>query len=168
MSDFMLKRECGTCSKCCEGHLEGNIYGQQMFRGRPCFFLKEAGCCSIYSQRPDDPCRLYTCEWKANDDVPMWMKPEQSHVIITKRTFAAREDLTHYECIEAGQPMTASALNWIVQWAIGTGVNVVYFVDGKSHRLGATAFTTATFPTTDDVPTPTPEKPKVIGLTVVK
>lgn len=145
MSDYMIRRECGTCSVCCGGYLEGNIHGHPMFRGRPCFFLGKG--CTIYNNRPHDPCQLYQCGWLENEDIPEWMKPELSKVIATKRTYPGREDLTHYEFIEAGQTISAEALNWIVQWAISTGTNVIYAVDGKHHRLGTPEFNRAVFPT---------------------
>ena len=32
-----VKKECGTCTKCCEGWLGANIKGHEMYPGKPCF-----------------------------------------------------------------------------------------------------------------------------------
>src|SRR5206468_6789493 len=56
------KRECGTCTACCDGWVKGTIEGHDMFPGQPCFFRGQ-GCCTIYERRPADPCRNLVCRW---------------------------------------------------------------------------------------------------------
>jgi hypothetical protein len=89
---------------------------------------------------------MYNCGWLDDLSFPEWMKPEHSHVIATKRSYPGRDDLTHYEFVEAGQPMTAEVLNWAINWAISNNINIVYWIGKKSHRLGTTDFTQAVFP----------------------
>ncbi|HZE61286.1 MAG TPA: hypothetical protein VE085_12085 [Burkholderiales bacterium] len=54
------KRQCGTCTACCDGWVEGTIYGHEMKPGVPCHFRGE-GCCTIYERRPEEPCRRFVC-----------------------------------------------------------------------------------------------------------
>jgi hypothetical protein len=134
-------RECGPCTKCCEGWLSANINGHQMHPGRPCFFLA-AGKCTVYENRPGT-CRNYNCAWKAENTFPMWMRPDLTGLIITRITHPAREDLNHYEVAESGGKLTVEMLNWLVQWALDKGVNLFYEIDGKHHAIGSPAFRTA-------------------------
>src|SRR2546430_13952490 len=56
------RRQCGTCTACCDGWVAGKIRGHEMKPGQPCHFRGE-GCCTIYAQRPVEPCRNFVCGW---------------------------------------------------------------------------------------------------------
>ena len=133
------KRSCGECSKCCEGWLEGDIFGRRMYPGVNCFFLEkgERGC-TIYESRPLDPCRNYRCAWLDEvDGIPAWLKPNLSDVIITRKLHGGASGIvSYYEVVEAGKKMDVSVLNWLVHWALDKKLNVVYTIDGRSHALG--------------------------------
>jgi len=131
-------RECGDCTKCCEGWLSANINGHQMHPGRPCHFLA-SGKCTIYENRPGT-CRNYNCAWKSDDIFPAWMRPDLIGVIITKVTHPTRSDLTHYEVAEAGGKLDIKTLNWLIHWAIDTGTNLFYEIEGKHHAIGSATF----------------------------
>jgi hypothetical protein len=129
-------RECGSCSKCCEGWLEATIYDKKMHSGQPCFFLEkgERGC-TIYPDRPKSPCVDYSCAWIEEPNVfPSWLKPNISNVIITKKTIDDTE-LTYYEIVEAGARLDAAVLQWIFMWALKTQTSIMYQLDGKFHTL---------------------------------
>src|SRR5689334_10013771 len=79
------ERTCGECAKCCEGWLSGEVFGHKFEVGTPCFFLERT--CSIYKDRPMDPCRTYLCGWMSEDFFPMWLKPSISNLIISKHPF---------------------------------------------------------------------------------
>ena len=81
---FQNNRSCNSCTKCCDGWLAGNIYGHDMYTGKPCHFVKSDGC-SIYNERPQNPCRIFKCEWLINLDIPEWLHPKKSEVIILKK-----------------------------------------------------------------------------------
>lgn len=131
-------RECGACTKCCEGWLSANINSHQMHPGKHCFFLA-SGKCTIYEERPGT-CRSYNCAWKAEDTFPMWMRPDLTGVIITRVVHPMKPELTHYEVAEAGGKLSVSSLNWLVQWALETGNNLFYEIEGKHHCIGSPAF----------------------------
>lgn len=133
----MSSRSCGDCSKCCEGWLESDIYGKKMFPGQPCFFIGDK-CkgCSIYEQRPQDPCKDYTCAWLTEPEIfPNWMKPTESGVIITKKIPPEGEAHSVYQVVETDKKIGASILNWLIHWALQGEINLQYQVDGKFHTL---------------------------------
>lgn len=159
MTDIAISRECGNCTACCEGWLEGEIYGYKMFRGRPCHFL---GCdrCSIYEQRPEKPCRQFNCVWLVNADVPEWMKPELSKVIIKKceyevfvdsegggrATYILANDLkikntaSYWSIIECGETISGPVLDWLVQYCLEKNQPIMYQVNGTSRVIGPPEF----------------------------
>jgi hypothetical protein len=110
-----------------------------MHPGRPCFFLAE-GKCTDYEGRPGT-CQTYNCAWKVEPGVfPLWMRPDLTGVIISKIVLPSRGDLTHYEVAEAGGKLDVTTLNWLVQWALKTGTNLFYQIEGKHHSIGSPTF----------------------------
>lgn len=137
----MIQRSCGECTKCCEGWLEATIYGNTMHNGKPCFFLDKG--CSIYENRPVDPCRDYSCAWQEEDSIPLWMKPSRSNVIITHKTSGADGAVSYYQVTEAGGTIESPVLNWIIHWALRNQHNICYEVAGKHHVMGTAEFRAA-------------------------
>ena len=74
---------------------------------------------------------------------PTWMRPDLSGVIISKIILPSRPDLAHYEVAEARGRLDVKTLNWLVQWAMETGNNLFYQIDGKHHSIGSPAFKAA-------------------------
>jgi len=130
-------RSCGECAKCCEGWLSGTVYGHAFSPGRPCFFLEKT--CSIYQDRPVDPCRNYRCGWLAEDLFPMWMKPSLSNLLITRKDDEERK-LSYYIVDQAGDTFDDRALRWLVAWAADTKANIEYRVNGELKRVGSPGF----------------------------
>ena len=131
-------RDCGTCTKCCEGWLEATVLGQEIRQGSPCKFIVDNKC-SIYQERPTDPCRTYRCEWLKTETFPEWFQPSLANIIITKRV---PEDttLTYYEVAECGTKIDSTVLNWLILWAVREQVNLIYSVGGENHCLGNERF----------------------------
>ena len=132
------QRQCGECTKCCEGWLQGNVHGHAMFPGRKCHFLGNA--CTIYKDRPQNPCRDYTCAWIEDHVFPEWMKPNLSNVIISEKVNEDNPNLTYYEVNEAGGKIDSSVLNWLIHWALREKKNIIYEIAGKQHVLGGNEF----------------------------
>ena len=134
-------RKCGNCTKCCEGWLHGKAYKHTFYKGKPCFYLKEISCasggCSIYNDRPYDPCKTYVCAWVNEEFLPMWMKPNLINVICTKIN---KNNIEYYEFVEAGNKIDATVLNWIVLWAINSKTNILYYIDGGLNYIGSDEF----------------------------
>ncbi len=137
----LQKRHCNGCTKCCEGWLTGDVYGHKMFAGRKCHFLEKH--CTIYSSRPENPCKKYECVWLIDQTLPGWMKPDLSNVIISKRSEYSKvkeKNIEYYHIVEAGARMDPGVLNWIIHWAIEKQLNIAYQIDGRYHILGCDEF----------------------------
>jgi hypothetical protein len=131
------ERRCGECNRCCEGWLRGSVYGHEFSPGTPCFFMEKT--CTIYADRPIDPCRNYRCAWLAEDIFPMWMKPHLSNLIITKRN-DDRTRLPYYVVDVAGAAVDPRAVNWLETWSAKSGENVEFHLNGDVRRVGAPDF----------------------------
>jgi len=127
--EIKSKRTCDSCTKCCQGTLTGKAYGHDFAPGKPCFFVGEKGC-TIYADRPENPCVSFKCEWLAADYLPMWMRPDLSKVIAVRRQF---DDGEWLELYESGQKMDSGVLSWILIWAANNKKNVRYQIDGGWH-----------------------------------
>jgi len=132
------KRSCDGCTACCEGWLTANVHGKYMYSGRPCHF-KGQGHCTVYDQRPE-LCTAFRCEWLVNNDIPEWLKPDLSKVILYRRTVG---DLEYVNVVETGVKIDSTVLNWIVLHALQSGLNIRYQVDGGFNYIGSPEFLAA-------------------------
>ena len=73
------KRTCGTCSMCCKIL---NIEPLNKPAGIWCKDCNPGKGCRIYDSRPQ-VCREFGCGWIIDADVPEWMAPNKSGVVIT-------------------------------------------------------------------------------------
>ena len=134
----IASRSCGDCQKCCEGHLEAEIYGGAIKPGTPCRFLeKEKGGCSIYSKRPKNPCQTYQCLWLKDEKTPDWIKPNRTNAII--------DDLpiNGFPCIrvnEAGEKLPSDVLTYAMEYAISRDLNLFWKIEGVAHWMGSPEF----------------------------
>jgi hypothetical protein len=107
-----FERECGECTKCCDGWLAGNIKGHQMYPGQPCFFVTKNGC-SDYENRPQEPCKKFECLWKSQPDIfPAWMRPDLVGSILTSQKI---QDIEFVYLVECGTKPDSSMLSWLFQ-----------------------------------------------------
>lgn len=79
----MVMRLCGECTKCCDGWLYNEVYGNIVDVGNPCPFIDIHKGCSIYENRPDG-CKKFNCSWLLDKDIPENFKPSVTGVIIVK------------------------------------------------------------------------------------
>jgi len=133
-----MKRTCDGCSECCKGWLHGSAMSHNFYPGKPCYFLQKT--CSIYENRPIDPCKSYKCHWLNTDDLPMWMRPDLSNALVTLRVF---NNIEFYEILECGQKMDSSVLSWFIVWALNNGKNLKYQIDGGFTKIGNKEFMNA-------------------------
>lgn len=133
------KRECGSCTKCCDGWLKTEIPNHRIFPSRPCHFVTKNGC-SIYKDRPNDPCRVYKCQWLIDENLPHWMKPNEINAIIH---YKIDGQFKYYEVIEAGGKLMVEVLNWFILLALEKHINVQYTIMGAINRVGSVEFVSA-------------------------
>jgi len=137
---FKSNRKCSSCSACCEGWVHGDAHGHHFFPGRPCHFMKQTlkGSCSIYKDRPHDPCKLFKCGWLQDPHLfPEWLKPELSKVIIVKES---KEGHDYYVFKNAGRELSPKLLEWIIMFSLNNKKNIVYYIEGHLRKLGNVAF----------------------------
>lgn len=132
-----LQRQCDECTECCKGWLTANIYGKEMVSGRPCHFLAKGGC-SIYKDRPQEPCVTYNCAWLIDPEIPEWLKPSTSKVILSWKNSPFGDFLEAKEC---GEKMDATVLNWIYIYAGQNNFNLAIEVAGSWYFRGPPEFT---------------------------
>jgi len=132
-----MKRECGTCTKCCEGWLSGEALGHKFFPGKPCHFISIGKGCSVYPNRPKDPCVSYKCAWLTNLDIPEWMKPSEINAIIDeKEMYGFRYLVVH----EAGNILNSKVLTWLIQHCLSTSKNLIWKIEDVPYWIGSTEF----------------------------
>lgn len=133
-------RSCGTCTKCCEGHLAGNIRGHEMTVNKPCFYVEIGKGCGEYEKRPVDPCRTFKCDWLTNPDMPESFKPSRSQAIFTTR---AIKGIPYIKLIEAGQKLDSEVLSWAMSYALANDFNFSWRVLENIFWIGSDAFNKA-------------------------
>jgi hypothetical protein len=132
------KRHCDGCTMCCEGWLTGESHGYEFYPGLPCHFV---GCngCSIYENRPDEPCKSFACSWLNDNFLPEWFKPNQSNLICNWEEW--EKNCYFLSVIECGKQIEAKYLNWLKKTSnYTTDFNVRYTISGTIYYLGSDKF----------------------------
>lgn len=130
-------RSCEDCTKCCEGWLSATINGQDMYPGKPCQSVDPGVGCTIYKNRPEEPCKTFECVWRATDYVPEKFKPSKIGQILTAQQLYG---IDYLGVAYAGKEVDPEFLSWFVTFAVGRQLNVEWSVDGVLYALGSPAF----------------------------
>jgi len=139
---IQMTRQCGSCTKCCEGYLQGSAHGKPFYLGNPCHYIEIGKGCTIYAKRPKDPCVTYRCQWLDNLEIPEWFKPDKINAIITKRVIK-NTHIEYWDLCEAGETMKSNVLSWVIQYALNNKINLRWQVEGGIHWVGAEDFNKA-------------------------
>lgn len=132
-----FERNCGTCTKCCEGWLSGEALGHNFDLGKPCHFVSVGNGCSVYAKRPKDPCVTFKCEWLNNYDLPEWFKPDQINAIVKIEHI---NNIHYWAVIEAGEILQSRVLSWLIQYSIRNQINLAWYIEGGINWLGSPEF----------------------------
>ena len=139
MIPIFKERACNGCSACCEGALHGQAHGHAFWKGRPCHFLGK-NCCTIYENRPDDPCKSFKCGYLIFEWMPEWMRPDLSGVIVTSR-ITEKNKIPYIEVVESQGKMKAEVLSFLfMSYMNGQLKNFTYQIDGGVNRIGGNDF----------------------------
>jgi hypothetical protein len=135
-------RSCADCTKCCEGHLAGDIRGNYMGMMpdktiKPCIFVEVGKGCKEYEKRPVDPCRTFKCDWLTNPDMPESFKPNRSNSIFVTRTIKGIE---YMKLIEAGRKLDSEVLSWAISYALANDINFAWTVLDNIFWVGNEEF----------------------------
>ena len=135
------KRECGTCTRCCEGYLSADVKfdNRELIQLKPnaCPILKIGKGCGDYENRPEVPCKNFACGWIRIEDMPEEFKPNVSGVITQ---YVNDPKLKYWVVTKAPENPSAQLLSWIISYAIGNGQNVLWYIDDKSYWIGTEEF----------------------------
>lgn len=132
-------RECGTCTKCCEGHLSANIRGHEMFPGKPCFFVEIGKGCKDYENRPIQPCKNFSCGWKEFIEMPDEFKPDKSHVILSIGK-TPKNKITFWQLTKAPNNPSIEMLSWAFLYFAPRGVNLSWQINSNTYYFGSLEF----------------------------
>lgn len=131
------QRSCGTCTRCCDGWLEGEIRGHPMFPGQRCHFVTDAGC-SIYADRPQSPCRSFVCGWmQPGSALPEAWRPDRIGVIVVPTRW---RDAPAMVLVSAGNDPGEDVLAWMRGHALSTGTPFFYAQEGERFGYGPPEF----------------------------
>lgn len=132
-----MTRQCGSCTKCCEGHLYAEIYGQELTKGNACRFLTDK--CSIYDLPRPHVCGEFRCGWLRNEKnfLPDWMRPDISKQIII---FHRLPECEWFEVVSAGEQMSIVMLTWLVGEAKRKNLNLKYKIEEQVFLIGDETF----------------------------
>jgi len=133
------ERICGPCTACCDGWLQIEVRGHEVRRGKPCPFSSAHGC-SIYSERPQHPCREFICGWLiATSPLPEWMRPDKSDMIMLAANFMWH-GLPVDVAVPAGARPKQKALDWLMKFSAETKRLLIYQIGEDWFAFGPPAF----------------------------
>tara|TARA_R110001606_G_scaffold338829_1_gene486884 strand:- start:2643 stop:3065 length:423 start_codon:yes stop_codon:yes gene_type:complete len=134
---MIANRECGDCTQCCQGNLVLKIFDQR-WTGRPCQFVGEKGC-TIYKDRPKDPCKDFKCGWLGDTDYvfPEWMKPDKSGLILM---WKKRNSIPYLLAVHCKSGTNVEALLWLFTWVDDNNVNLEILGQRQKHLVGTKEF----------------------------
>ena len=131
------RRSCGSCTACCDGWLTGNVRGHEFGPGTPCHF-RGLGGCTIYDDRPADPCRGFVCGWLHNGSpFPDSFRPDRLGVIIMAKPWHGK---IAYVLVPAGRAPDAALLEWMRRYSAATGTPFLFDVEGRPRGYGSPEF----------------------------
>jgi hypothetical protein len=132
-------RVCGECTACCDGWLKIRIREQDVYPGCRCPF-SGPGRCTIYAERPDDPCRNFFCGWLVpTSPLPGWMRPDKSDVIFLAANFRWR-NIAVDVAVPVGARPKAKAQAWLENFSRDMRRPLLMQMDGEWHAYGPPQF----------------------------
>jgi len=132
-----MEKNCDGCVACCNGTLQGKIFDFHVYRGSPCKHVCfESKTCKIYEDRPDNPCKQFKCTWLLEKNMPEWMKPSLSGILITVDD-SQKVMILH---MVDGMEVNPSAIVQCLYYAQKNNFSIKFFVNGRekyTNRVNA-------------------------------
>jgi hypothetical protein len=101
--------------------------------------MGEKGC-TIYKDRPHDPCVAFKCGWLLEEELfPEWFKPSVSKVLIVKLK-TDRSKIDFYRIVECGQKLDAMYLNYLFLCFLNKKINIQVYMLGGVTNYGSPEF----------------------------
>lgn len=120
----MSKRECGSCTACCEGWLPANINGAELKPGVGCKDLCKTGC-GIYPDRPVQPCQVFKCGWlQEGSPLPENMRPDLcGAIVLLDRNWRGWNTI---RALPLGEQVPAETMGWLKNHARKTATPLIF------------------------------------------
>jgi hypothetical protein len=132
-------RSCDGCTECCKGYVSGYVRNKPFYAGHACHYMGEKGC-TIYKDRPHDPCVAFKCGWLLEEELfPEWFKPSVSKVLIVKLK-TDRSKIDFYRIVECGQKLDAMYLNYLFLCFLNKKINIQVYMLGGVTNYGSPEF----------------------------
>lgn len=132
-------RPCGECSACCGGWLKTRVLGHDIDVGKPCPYSSGHDC-TIHPRRPEDPCRIFFCGWaESGSQLPEWMQPNQSGVIVLTRRSSWR-GIPVDVLVSAGRDPDERLLAWYQRYSKVSLRPFIYQLGEYWYGYGPPAF----------------------------
>lgn len=136
-----MSRSCDGCTKCCEGWLRTTMRSIKIEIGSPCPMVNPNVGCTIHKTRPTDPCKQFYCQWIVDEEIPYYLKPNISDVIITRKQV---EGIPYMELSAAGKPLQQHVLSWFFIWGLSKEGNIAWTSsDVQTYYYGTSDFCAA-------------------------
>jgi hypothetical protein len=130
-------RECGDCTKCCEGHLRASVDGYPITVNTPCHFVEVGVGCKRYETRIMYPCKAFNCSWITNKDIPENLKPNKINVIFKNGDLHEHKYII---LVPAPDDPTPELLIWAKEYFEKTNINIIYYVGDDIKYIGNDLF----------------------------
>jgi hypothetical protein len=130
-------KQCGSCTKCCEGTLVTVVLGQRL-GPKACQYVEPCVGCTIHETRPQNPCRDFECAWLQEEEFDDSMRPDKSGVIPIFKTMPNSE---MYLVLRDCDLVNNNSLQAYVDYAASRGMNVAWIVQGYTNWAGTNEFT---------------------------
>jgi hypothetical protein len=128
-------KECGTCTKCCEGWTTHTVYGHHAYPGNPCYFLEQGKGCKIYQDRPEHPCKEFFCVWIRKEELDESLKPENNGILSSKRGIRDT-NITYIQITPAPNNPDRQYLDIMKRY----DENILWSIDNKKYWEGTEEF----------------------------
>ena len=116
-------RECGDCTACCEGWLPDKAL--DMYAGKPCKHRTQGGC-SIYSERPENPCKTFRCAWlDAEATFPNEMRPDLCGAIVLQARYWREWNVMR--ATPVGPEIPSETLEWLRLYTQNLDVPLIFY-----------------------------------------
>lgn len=123
--DGGTKRQCGSCTLCCEGWISTNINGIELSPGKACRHCTGKGC-SIYETRPAVPCAKFKCGWLMEQSpLPDHMIPEKSGaIVLLDRKWKGVPCIC---ALPTGPTVPSETLEWLLSFSRKVNIPLIFF-----------------------------------------
>jgi len=116
-------RECGDCTACCEGWLPDKAL--DMYAGKPCKHRTQGGC-SIYSERPENPCKTFRCAWLDEEATfPNEMRPDLCGAIVLQARYWREWNVMR--ATPVGPEIPSETLEWLRLYTQNLDVPLIFY-----------------------------------------